>query len=163
MDIGRIAVRALVAYIYLLITTRASGKRVVNQATPIDFMVSLIIGDLIDDAIWAEVSVAKFAVAAGAIVAIDVLVNIGTYHSASLLRLVNGAPRTLLRDGYADGHALRREQMNEGDLAHLLRQQGIEKWSDVHMAVLERSSELSVIRRPGAEPAQKQDEEHVPR
>lgn len=56
MDRGRIAVCALVAYVYLLVTTRASGKRVVSQATPFDLLVSLIIGDLIDAALWGEVS-----------------------------------------------------------------------------------------------------------
>jgi len=49
MDVARIAVRCIGAFIYLLTMTRLSGKRVVSQATPFDFVVALIVGDCIDD------------------------------------------------------------------------------------------------------------------
>ena len=163
MDLGRIAVRALVAYVYLLFVTRASGKRVVHQATPIDFMVALIVGDLVDDVVWAEVSVAKFAVAAGTIVLLDVLVTIGSHRSERFLRLVNGVPRIVLRDGVEDRRALRREQMNEADLAHLTRQKGVDDRSGIRLAVLERDSHLAIMPAPHAEPARKIDAEHLPR
>lgn len=165
MDPGRIAVRALVAYAYLLFTTRASGKRAVSQATPLDLIVSLILGDLIDDMLWAEVSVAKFAVAVATIVLAEVLVKMAAYRWPRFLHLVNGAPVAVLRDGREDGHALRGEQLNEADLAHLLRQHGLvrEKWSDVHIAFVETNHQLSVIRTPAAEPAQKEDAGALPR
>jgi uncharacterized membrane protein YcaP (DUF421 family) len=159
MDLWRIAIRALVAYVYLMVTTRASGKRVVSQATPFDFVVSLIIGDLIDDLLWAEVSVAKFGAAVAAIFVCDAFVKIGAFHSTRFMHLVNGLPRAILRDGLEDGKALRREQLNEEDLAHLLRLDGIDrdKWNDVHLAVLERDHETSVILKPTAEPAKQKD------
>jgi uncharacterized membrane protein YcaP (DUF421 family) len=157
MDLGRIAVRAIVAYVYLLVVTRASGKRVVSQATPFDFVVALIIGDLIDDALWAEVSMARFSGAVGTIFVTDLAVKLAAFHSPWFFRLVNGTPTTVLRDGYELGDELRKEQLNENDLAHLLRLQGIEKWDDVHLAVLDRDHDLSVIRKPEAEPAKKGD------
>jgi uncharacterized membrane protein YcaP (DUF421 family) len=157
VNVGRIAVRAVVVFLYLLATTRASGKRIVSQATPFDFIVALILGDLIDDALWAEVSIAKFAVAVASILVCDALVKIAAFHSLPFFHLVNGRSRAILRDGVEDGDELRRQQLNEGDLAHLLRLEGIEKWDEVHLALLERGHELSVIRRPGAEPATKED------
>ena len=159
MDLWRIAVRALIAYVYLMVTTRSSGKRVVGQATPFDFVVSLIIGDLIDDLLWAEVSVAKFGAAVASIFVCDAIVKFGAFHSTRFMHLVNGVPRVVLRDGVEDLEALRREQLNELDLAHLLRLDGIDrdKWSDVHLALLERDHETSVILQPGAEPAKQKD------
>lgn len=161
MDLARIAVRALVAYIYLLATTRASGKRVISQATPFDLLVSLIIGDLIDDAIWAEVSMAKFGAATGTIFLCDLAMKFAAQRWDAVHRLVCGTPKAVLRDGYEDGHALRGEQLNEADLAHLLRLQGIDDWKDVHIAFVERDHEVSAIRQPGAEPAQKKDAPRV--
>jgi uncharacterized membrane protein YcaP (DUF421 family) len=157
MTLGHIAVRAVVAYIYLCAITRASGKRVVSQATPFDFLVALILGDLIDDALWAEVSMAKFAGAVGSVMVCDAITKLGAFHSLRFFHLVNGRSNALLRDGVEDGDELRRQQLNEGDLAHLLRQKDANNWDDVHLALLERGHELSVIRRPGAEPAQKED------
>lgn len=161
MDLWRIAVRALGAYLYLMTTTRVSGKRVVAQATPFDFVVSLIIGDMLDDALWAEVSMAKFAVGVGSIFLCDAIVKLGSFHSTRFLHLVSGVPRVVLRDGREQKEALREEQLNEDDLEHLLRLDGIdrEEWKDVHLAVMECDHETSLILMPGAEPAQKRDAE----
>lgn len=162
MDIGRIAVRALVAYVYLLFNTRASGKRVIAQATPFDLVVSIILGDLIDDALWAEVSVAKFGAAVVTILACDAIVKFGAYRSNWFFRLVQGAPVAVLRDGSEDRAALRGEQMNEADLAHLLRLNGIgEDRSEVQLALIERDHEISVMLKPEAEPAQRRDAPRV--
>jgi uncharacterized membrane protein YcaP (DUF421 family) len=157
VSLGHIAVRAIVAYVYLLCVTRISGKRVVSQATPFDFIVALILGDLIDDAVWTEVPMAKFAAAVGSILVCDALTKIGAFHSMPFFHLVNGWSHAMLRDGKEDGDELRRQQMNEGDLAHLLRQKGIEDWSEVHIALLERGAELSVIKKPECEPATRKD------
>jgi len=45
----------LFAYVFLLAILRASGKRTIAQGTTLDFVVALVLGDLIDDALWAEV------------------------------------------------------------------------------------------------------------
>lgn len=162
MSLGRIAVRAAVAYLYLLITTRMSGKSVVGQATPFEFLVALILGDLIDDALWAEVSMAKFGAAVSSILVCDALVKLGAFRSRAFFHLVNGRSHVLLRDGRVDRDQLRSQQLSEADLAHLLRQKGVTDWNDVHLALIERGHDLSVIKRPNAQPATKEDRERTP-
>lgn len=157
MSLGRIAVRAVVAFLYLFFMTRASGKRVISQSTPFDFLVALIVGDLIDDALWADVSMAKFAGAVGSVMLCDAVTKLAAFHWLPFYRLVNGRSGVLLRDGHEDRQELRRQQLNKGDLAHLLRLEGVTDWNDVHLALIEGGHELSVIRRPGAEPATKED------
>jgi len=161
MDFWRIAVRALVAYVYLMVTTRASGKRVISQATPFDLVVSLIVGDLLDDAMWAEVSMPKFGAALSSIFLCDAIVSFGAHRWPWFFRLAQGSPTAVLRDGVEDRDALRGEQMNEGDLAHLLRLDGIDDWSRVQLALVERDHEVSVILKPEVEPAQKKDAPRV--
>ena len=164
MELWRVAVRAAIAYVYLLAITRASGKSTISQATPFDFVVSLILGDLIDDALWAEVSIAKFGVAAGSIVFADLVVKLAAFRWPWFFRLVSGNPRVVLRDGVEDRNALRREQLNEGDLEHLLHERGIdrEQWPDVHLGTLELDHELSTILTPAAEPATKGMRDQLP-
>jgi uncharacterized membrane protein YcaP (DUF421 family) len=65
VDPLHVAVRAAFAYLFLLAGTRLSGKRTVAQATPAEFVLVLMIGDLVDDLLWADVSAARFATAAG--------------------------------------------------------------------------------------------------
>ena len=157
MSLGHIAVRAVVAYVYLLALTRAGGKSAVSQSTPFDFLVALILGDVIDDALWAEVSMAKFAGAAGSVMLCDALTRLAAARWRPFYLLVNGRSGILLRDGHEDRQELRRQQLNKTDLAHLLRLEGVTDWNDVHLALIEQGHELSVLLRPGAEPATKAD------
>jgi uncharacterized membrane protein YcaP (DUF421 family) len=161
MDLARIAVRALIAYIYLLVMERATGKRVIGEATPFDFVVALIIGDLADDALWAEVSMTRFGAAIGSIISIDIVVSTIACRSAAFLRLVNGRPVIVLREGARDGDELRREKLNDADLAHLLRIGGIEKRRKVRMAMMDRGPHLSILRYWKSTPLQKKDREAV--
>lgn len=65
MDPLRIAVRTILAYAFLLVMVRLSGKRTVGHGTTVDFVLALVFGDLVDDLVWAEVAAAQFVVAAG--------------------------------------------------------------------------------------------------
>jgi uncharacterized membrane protein YcaP (DUF421 family) len=60
-----IVVRVVVAYVVLLVLVRVRGKRTMRQGSPFDFAVALILGDLIDDLLWAEVHASLFVMAAG--------------------------------------------------------------------------------------------------
>jgi uncharacterized membrane protein YcaP (DUF421 family) len=68
MDLLRIAVRCLITYIFLLVVMRLAGKRVVRHAESFDFVLALILGDLVDDALWSEVPVAQFVIATATLV-----------------------------------------------------------------------------------------------
>jgi uncharacterized membrane protein YcaP (DUF421 family) len=76
MDPGRIVVRILVVWIFVLALVRVSGKRTVKQGDLASFVVALILGDMFDDAIWAEVPMAEFFVGAGTLVLLHLLVSI---------------------------------------------------------------------------------------
>jgi uncharacterized membrane protein YcaP (DUF421 family) len=73
MDPLRVAVRAAFAFVVLLLLVRAAGKRAVKQGSAFEFAVALILGDLVDDVLWGEVSAAMFVVASAAIVTAHVV------------------------------------------------------------------------------------------
>jgi uncharacterized membrane protein YcaP (DUF421 family) len=75
MDPLRIAVRAIFAYVMLLALVRLTGKRTVKQGSPFDFTVALILGDMVDDAVWAEAAMSQFVVAASALVGLHVAMD----------------------------------------------------------------------------------------
>jgi uncharacterized membrane protein YcaP (DUF421 family) len=68
VDPLRIAVRAVFGFIFLLALVRTSGKRTIKQGSPFDFAMALILGDMVDDLLWAEVAVSQFVVACGVLV-----------------------------------------------------------------------------------------------
>ena len=83
MDPLRIAVRAFFVYLTLLALVRCSGKRTVKQGSPFDFTVALILGDMADDALFAEVALSQFVVAAGTLLVAHVLMDIARFRSGA--------------------------------------------------------------------------------
>jgi uncharacterized membrane protein YcaP (DUF421 family) len=77
MDPMRIAVRALIAYVFALVMTRLSGHQTVKQADATTFVVALIIGDMFDDFLWVEVPAAQFVVGVGTLFVVQVWLKAG--------------------------------------------------------------------------------------
>lgn len=157
MDLWRIAVRALCSYVFALILVRLSGKRVVAQATPFDFAMALVLGDLFDDLMWAEVPASQFVVAAGSIFLPAAAVEVASCRNGRVYDFFNGLPAVVVRDGKADRAAMRSEQLSRADLEHLLRMDGIspDDWERVRLGVVEHDHHLSVMLEPWAEPVRR--------
>ena len=83
MDPLRIAARVVFSYVVLMIMVRVSGKRLIRHASPYDFTLTLILGDMVDDLLWAEVDASVFVVAAGMLVMIHVGVELVQLRAAS--------------------------------------------------------------------------------
>jgi uncharacterized membrane protein YcaP (DUF421 family) len=154
MDPGRVALRAAVAYLVLLAILRVSGKRSLAQCTPFDLVLSLVLGDLVDDLLWAEVSGARFLVAVVVLGVVHVLVGVAVHASDRVAGWVDGEPTLLLQDGRPVAAGLRRERVSETELEELLRVQGVDRdgWGDIREARLEVSGVVSVLLRPEAGP-----------
>jgi uncharacterized membrane protein YcaP (DUF421 family) len=74
MDLSHIVARVVFAYVVLLIMVRVSGKRTVRHASPFDFTLSLVLGDMVDDLLWAEVDASVFVVAVAVLVTVHLAV-----------------------------------------------------------------------------------------
>jgi len=83
VDPLRIVARVVFSYVVLMIMVRVSGKRLIRHASPYDFTLTLILGDIVDDLLWAEVDASVFVVAAGMLVMIHVGVELVQLRAAS--------------------------------------------------------------------------------
>jgi uncharacterized membrane protein YcaP (DUF421 family) len=159
MDLHHIAIRAVFVYLVLLSLVRLSGKRTVSEGTPFSFVLALVLGDMIDDALWAEVATAHFVAAAGTLAVVHLLVSWGASRSEWLDRLVSGAPALVLADGRPRREGLRGEQMSDKALAFEIRQEGIGvgRWKELAAVYVEASGKMSVVKAPWARTAQRRD------
>ncbi len=159
MDLGFIAVRALFAYVFLFMMLRLKGKHAVAEATPFDFVLALILGDILDDLFWGDVPASQFVVVASTLIAADSLLTLWTWASPRAYYFINGRPAILLRDGEPQEAEMRGEEASQEDLEHLLRRHGLERerWDEVHIAAIELDGQLSVLPTAQARPVQKKD------
>ena len=164
MDSLRIAVRSLAAFVFLLGLLRLAGKRAIAQGTPFDFVLALILGDLVDDLLWAEVPASQFVVAAGALGLVHTVASLASLAKTPFARLLEGEPVVFVRRGLPEREGLRRERISGGEVEEMLRLQGLDRtdWADVEEARVEGSGGISLSRRESARDAQQRDAPFVP-
>jgi uncharacterized membrane protein YcaP (DUF421 family) len=158
-----IALRAVVAYLFLLALVRVSGKRLISEATGMQFVLAIMIGDLIDDAILATVPFAQVIVAAGTLAILQLTIAILAMLNLRLWRLLEGEPPVVLQNGIPRRDVMRRERMNRKEIASLLRVAGISaaRWAEIKRARIEEEGVLGVVFHDWAKPAQRNDAEWV--
>lgn len=158
-----IVVRTLIAYLFLLAMLRVSGKRLVAEATGMQLVLAILIGDLVDDAMFGAVPLAQFVVAAGSLTMAQVVVGIAAYHDLRLWSLIEGVPPLLIQNGMPRRDALRRQRISRKELASLLRLRGMSaaRWAEIKRARLEEEGILGIILHEWAKPAQRRDAEWV--
>lgn len=158
-----IAVRTLVAYLFLLALLRLSGKRVVAEATGMQLVLAILIGDLVDDAMFGAVPFSQFVVAAGALTLAQVLVGVAAVYDLRIWKLVEGVPPLLIEKGIPRRAAMRGQRISRKELASLLRLKGISaaRWAEIKKARLEEEGILGIVFHEWAKPAQRRDAEWV--
>lgn len=163
MMLFSIPLRVLFGYIFLHLLIRLSGKRTISEAASLDFILALILGDMIDDLIWAEVPASQFVIATGLLVSTHLGVSLLCRWNQACANWIEGTPSLVIQDGAFISSGGRRERMNEKDIAAALRQEGIEDWREVKRAFVEKSGELSIVKQPWTKTARKSDLKKVKR
>ena len=158
-----LVVRAVVGYVFLLALVRVSGKRLLSQATGIEFALAIMIGDLVDDAMFATIPFAQFIVAAGTLTLVQLIVGIACMLDLRVWRVLESKPPLALENGIPRRRAMRRERVNRKELASLLRLAGISaaRWAEIKRARIEEGGIIGVMFHDWAKPAQRKDAEWV--
>ena len=163
MSVTGVAVRAVLAYLFLLALVRISGKRLISQATGIEFALAIMIGDLVDDAMFATIPFAQLVVAAGALTLAHLVVAIASMRNLRVWKLVESEPPLVLENGIPRRPGMRHERVNRKELASVLRLAGISaaRWAEIKRARIEEGGTVGVEFHDWAKPAQRTDAEWV--
>lgn len=158
LDLTGIFIRVSVMYVYALALVRVSGKQTLGQLTPMDFIVTLVIGDFFDDVFWAEVPMIQGIVAFATIVLLHMLVTFITSRNKSIYWMLASPARPLVENGRLVEKSLQLERMRPDAVQSDLRLKGEEHLREIKEARLEPSGQVSVIKQPDNKPVQKKDE-----
>jgi uncharacterized membrane protein YcaP (DUF421 family) len=157
MRLAAIALRVLFAYVFVLAMVRASGKRTLAEGTPMDFLVSLILGDLFDDLFWSEVPASEFVVAVGILLMMHTLTRAVVARWHAFADFVEGRERPIVEEGELAEAGMRAERFNRNDVMVLLRHHGEKDLRVIKTAELELNGRASVQRYDWAHEAQRCD------
>jgi uncharacterized membrane protein YcaP (DUF421 family) len=152
------ALRASFVYVFLLIVVRLLGKREIGNTTAFDLIVALILGEVVDEIIYGDVTILQGVIAI-VVTAIWHLVNSWASFKSQIIDKITGAsPTVMVKNGQVQRKNLAKERLNEEELLSELRMMGgIDDIKEVKQATLEPNGKISVIQEDWAKPVQRQD------
>jgi uncharacterized membrane protein YcaP (DUF421 family) len=151
--------RTIGVYVGILALLRVSGKRDLAQLNTFDLVVLLLLSNVVQNAVIGDdVSLFGGLVGAATLMVVNsFMVRVAQRGGGPVVRVLEGTPTTLVRDGKIQDAALNRLGLRDADVRVALRQQGAQSLEDVQEAVLEPGGSIVLTLRPGAEPATAED------
>ena len=151
------ALRALGVYVLMLFVIRVLGKRAVGNFAAFDLLVALMLGEVADEIIYGDVSIAQGAVAIGVVAAAQYGNAWLSYWDHGFDAILEGKPTPIVRNGEMVVKGMRDERMNAKAVMHELRLQGVDKIEEVKLAMVETDGVVSVIKHDWAEAVRRAD------
>ena len=141
-----IVVRAAVAFVFIYLLTRISGRRELASLEPFDLILLIVLGDLIQQGVTqSDYSATGLILAGSTIALLQIGVSYLSFRFARLRLVLDGEPLILIEDGRVLERNLKRERLTHEELAEWARQQQIASLEDVRWAVLETNGQVSFI------------------
>jgi uncharacterized membrane protein YcaP (DUF421 family) len=145
-----IVIRAVIAFLFLLLLTRIVGRRELSSMEPFDLILLVVIGDLIQQGVTQSDYSLTGALLVGATFAVlTVLVSYLGFRVAPLRKVLEGEPIVLVEDGKPIDQNLRRERLTLQEIAAEARLQKIAAIEDIRWAILETNGSISFIPKEG--------------
>jgi uncharacterized membrane protein YcaP (DUF421 family) len=141
-----LVLRATFVYFLVLVVTRAVGRRELGQMEPMDLILLVVIGDMIQQGVTqSDQSVTGTLIVISTLSALTVGTSYLSFRIRRLRPLLEGDPIVLISDGEISERALRRQRITDDELAAAARQQSIGSLRHVRYAILESSGQISFI------------------
>ena len=160
-ELAMTALRASLIYFVLLVVVRLLGKRTLHGATAFDFMVALILCEVVDEPIYGDVPLVQGLIVIAVVGGWHAVNAYISYRSERFDRITGGSRTLLVKDGVMLRDGMRRERINAQELWSLLRLQGIDDLRDVKEASIEPDGMLSVLKTETARELRKGDLDRV--
>lgn len=140
--------RASVIFWFLWLVVRGTGKRSLAELTPLDLILIVIIGDLVQQGINQEdMSLTGAIMAVSVFVVWTLAADAIARRSKRSSRVISGEPVIIVRQGKPLKERLEQERLTMADLHEAARMQGIGDLSQVEFAVLETDGKFSFIKK----------------
>jgi uncharacterized membrane protein YcaP (DUF421 family) len=141
-----IALRASAVYLFIIFAIRLFGKKELAQLSVIDLVFILLISNSVQNAmVGNNTSLPAGIIAATTLFSINYLLKLILYRSKNASRFIQGNPLMLIYKGAILTEHLERAKITKEELEAAVREHGIERISEVDLAILEVDGNISVL------------------
>lgn len=144
--------RGVVVYLFLLLIFRIAGKRALSQITTFDFVLLLIISEVVQQAMIAsDNSMMNAFLLVITLVGLDIGLSIWKQRSKTVSKLVDSLPLVLIDDGKMMRDRMEKERVDEADILVRARElRGLERLDQIKYAIQETSGGITIIPKENA-------------
>ena len=148
MKIMYLTTELIIGFFLLFIIVKFVGKKIINQITPFTFIASIVMGELLGNAVYDH-QIGTFYVIYS-ITLWGSLLFIVEYLGQKYLMfrgIFEGKPSALIKNGIVDREELKKNRMNINQLQSLLRQSETFSIREVAFCYLEANGSISVLKK----------------
>jgi len=147
LSLLQVTFRAIVVFVLAIAIVRCADKRFLSRKTAFDIVLGLILASVLARAINGSAPFVATIVASFVLVLAHRLLADVSCRWHWVGKLIKGNDNLIIADGRLDEKALKKHNFSKRDLMEYLRLEGVDKIEDVASARLERSGDISVIRK----------------
>lgn len=148
MNLLDIFIASVMTYVYLAIILRLLGKKEFSQLNVFDFVVFLIIAEIMVISIESDsLDFVHSIVASLTLIIIDRIVSLINIRWKKARTIFEGKASYIIYKGKLNQQKMKELRYTVDDLTHHLRMNDIDSVSIVEFAVLERNGSLSIIKK----------------
>ncbi|UYP18500.1 DUF421 domain-containing protein [Rhodococcus sp. Z13] len=146
-----IVFRALVLFFFLWGITRIVGRSTVGELSTFQLVLFVAMGDLVQQGITQDdVSATTSVLTIGTFALLTLGLTVINSRFPRLRGITHGVPVVIVEQGEPDMKNLRRERLSLDDLLAAARQNGIRRFSEIELAILETNGRISFFTRVAA-------------
>ncbi|MHC5532995.1 DUF421 domain-containing protein [Priestia megaterium] len=148
MKIMYLTIEIITGFFLLFIIVKFVGKKVINQITPFTFIASIVLGELLGNALYDhQIGVFYIIYSMGLWAILLFVVEYLGQKYLSFRGIVEGKPSALIKNGIVDREELRKNRMNINQLQSLLRQSETFSIREVAFCYLEANGSISILKK----------------
>lgn len=148
MNLFDVFVASLITYVYLTLLLRVFGKKEFSQLNVFDFVVFLIVAEIMTMSIGDDtMTIVHSIVATLTLFLTDRIVSLITLRFKKARDTFEGKPSYIIFKGKIDQEKMKELRYTVDDLCHQLRVKNIDSVSQVEFAILETNGSLSIIEK----------------
>src|SRR5947209_12042131 len=141
-----IIARAAFGYLFLVLIVRIVGRRPGKQLTPFEFVLIFYLGGLtLTGMVGQEASLTNAVVQILTVWFCHSALAYFRFRSERFSRILDGTPLVLMENDKWRNETMSRMRIQDDDVMHVARQQGIKDLSGIKVAVLESYGDISII------------------
>ena len=151
-ELLRIAVSALLIYVFIIAGVRFMGKRSTAQMNNFDWIVTVALGSIVGSAIiLKDVVLAEVFLAIGLLLGFQYAITKAAVRWDAVSASVRAPPTLLFYEGAFHTEAMAKERVTKAEIEGAARESGYSDLREVGAVIIESSAKLSILGKNGAD------------